>query len=249
LKEAVMRTATIMAVVFLSVLMQASFASSANFTIGVGGTEISIPAPEGFHEISKLSSETRDHFETFTPPDNRLLGVFLLEEDLGLLMKDETPDVRRYMLLQSYRKLEDYDLSRREFDELADSIKEQNNSLMQEVKREVESLLAATSEKLSEEYQTSVAFQVSNSVPLGVFLERRNAIGYANLTKYETAIEDEVENSTMIMSISLLRLKNRLLYAYVYERYETQESIDWVRKTSTQWAKAMLEANQVSGVF
>ena len=130
---------------------------------------------------------------------------------------------------------------------MADGIKKQQSSLLQSVEGELDSLLAGASEKLSDEHRISLPLQATNSVPLGVFLEERNAIGFASLSKSEVAVENEEENITMIMAVVFLRLKGRLLYAYVYERYETRESIDWVRKTSIQWAESMLEANGIFG--
>jgi hypothetical protein len=48
----------------------------------------------------------------------------------------------------------------------------------------------------------------------------------------------------MVAGVTVLRVQNRLLYAYIYSAYKDEDSVQWVRKTSEQWADAILNANQ-----
>jgi hypothetical protein len=38
-------------------------------------------------------------------------------------------------------------------------------------------------------------------------------------------------------------VKNRLLYVYVYAKYEDKSTVDWVLKTTQAWADAILKQN------
>ena len=112
-------------------------ADTKNIQVDIGGVKIDAQAPNGFHEVSSLSPETRKLAETMTPPNNRLLAVFVSEEDLGRIMKGKAPEFGRYMFLQTLRKLENRNISNRQFQQLAILIKEQQNTLLNQVKEKV----------------------------------------------------------------------------------------------------------------
>lgn len=48
----------------------------------------------------------------------------------------------------------------------------------------------------------------------------------------------------MAAGVSLVRVQNRVLFLYVYTRYEGDESVNWIRTTAEQWADAVLKENQ-----
>jgi hypothetical protein len=39
-------------------------------------------------------------------------------------------------------------------------------------------------------------------------------------------------------------VQSRLIYAYVFSAFKDEDSVQWVRKTSEQWADAILKANE-----
>lgn len=78
----------IVRIVFLVLVIQPHqpIAGIQNLAIEVSGKALYVPAPVGFHEISQLSPETLKLAETMTPADNRLLAIFVSENDLGRII-------------------------------------------------------------------------------------------------------------------------------------------------------------------
>lgn len=221
-------------------------ADTKNIKVDIGGVKIDVQAPNGFHEISSLSPETRKLAETMTPPNNRLLAVFVSEEDLGRIMKGETPEFGRYMFLQVFWKLENTNISNRQFQQLATQLKEQQNTLLNKVKDKVGVLVEGAAEKISKEYELSLKMKIGEQVPLGIFFEQSNAVGFAILAKYKVEAEGEKLDYVVAGGTSYLLARGKLLYAYVYSTYETQDDVNWVRSKSKEWVDSLLTSNNTS---
>ena len=212
---------------WLMLLGSIANAETQNIQIEVGGVKIDVQAPIGFHEISSLSPETRNLAETMTPPSNRLLAIFVSEDDLGRIMKGEAPEFGRYMLLQVFRELENTNISNGQFRQLVAQIKEQQNTL-------------------SKEYELSQKMKIGEQVPLGVFFEQSNAIGFASMVKYQAEAEGEKLDYVVAGGTSFIRVKQKVLYAYVYGTYENQDDLNWVRSKSREWVDSLLTFNNTS---
>lgn len=213
---------------WLMLLGSIANAETQNIQIEVGGVKIDVQAPIGFHEISSLSPETRNLAETMTPPSNRLLAIFVSEDDLGRIMKGEAPEFGRYMLLQVFRELENTNISNGQFRQLVAQIKEQQNTL------------------LPKEYELSQKMKIGEQVPLGVFFEQSNAIGFTSLVKYQAEAEGEKLDYVVAGGTSFIRVKQKVLYAYVYGTYENQDDLNWVRSKSREWVNSLLTFNNTS---
>lgn len=232
-------------VVFCYFVLTANLVSAAtkSIKVDVGGLKIDIQAPVGFHEISSLSPKTRKLFETVTPPDNRLLAVFVSKEDLGRIMKGKAPNFYRFINLQVSRKLEDKNISNALFQQLANQIKEEHHSLLETFKYEVGGLIERGAEKLSAEYDLSIKIKNFKQVPLGIFLDKPGAVGLAYLVKNNVEVEGEQLDYVVAGAGSLLLIRGRVLYAYVFSRYQTQNDINWVRSKSKEWVDSLLTSN------
>ncbi|MCY4390060.1 MAG: hypothetical protein OXC18_23425 [Desulfurellaceae bacterium] len=223
-----------------------AIADTKNVEVDIGGVKIDVKAPNGFYEISSLSSETRKIAETMTPPTNRLLAVFVSEEDLGRIVKGESPIFERYIFLQVFRRLEATTISNTDFQKLITHFKGQQNILFDENKDMVDSLLEGATKKMSKEYDFSLKMKLGENISLGIFLEQPNAFGAVNLVKYRVNAEGKELDSIVAGGISYVLTRGKLLYAYVYSVYETQDDVDWVRAKSKEWVNSLLASNETS---
>ena len=51
-------------------------------------------------------------------------------------------------------------------------------------------------------------------------------------------------NMKMCMGCALMRVKNRLLFVYLYSEYKDEDTIKLLRKATEDWADAILKANK-----
>jgi hypothetical protein len=80
---------------------------------------------------------------------------------------------------------------------------------------------------------------VEKIVPLGKLFDKPNTAGFAMMMPVST----KGTTVNMVCGMMFLRVHNRLLYAYLYTRYEDQSSVERVMKSSESWADAILKAN------
>lgn len=126
-------------------------------------------------------------------------------------------------------------------------VKQQQQTLLEKVKDKVGSLFDDAGGKLSKKYGGSLKLQVGEQVPLGVFLDRNDAIGFASLAKYRVSAEGEHLDYLVAGGTSFMRVKGKILYAYVYSNYQSQSDLEWVRITSRRWIDQILSANIAQG--
>ncbi len=220
--------------------------ANTNVEVDVGGVKIDVQAPNRFYEISSLSSETREIAAMGTPSTNRLLAVFVSEEDLGRIVKGESPILERYILLQVSRRLEAENISNMDFQKLVTHFKDQQNVLFGKYKDKIDGLLEGATKKMSEESDLLLKMELGENISLGIFLEQPNAFGFANLMKYRVAVEGEELDSIVAGGSSFILTRGKMLFAYVYSVYETQDDVDWVRSKSKEWVNSLLVSNETA---
>lgn len=221
-------------------------ADTKNIPIEVGEVKIDVPAPTGLFEISSISPETRKIYEIMTPSYNRLLAVFLPEDELGIIMKGEQPELQRYMSLQVFRKLENEIISAAQFQKIIAPLKEQKSTILSKYKNHVAESLKSVGDNISREYNKSLDIKLGEQVHLGIFLEQQNALGFVTLTKYQTKEENKELEYIVVVGTTMLLTKDKTLFAYVFSPYESQDDINWVKSKSQEWANSILTSNKTS---
>jgi len=71
-------------------------------------------------------------------------------------------------------------------------------------------------------------------------------MGFASLAKFEAEIEGEKLDYVMAAGASYLLTKGKLVYAYVFSIYETQDDANWVRSKSKEWVNSLLTSNNTA---
>jgi len=240
---------TVCRILILVLLMHAdhAIAGEQSATIEVGGKSICVPAPEGFHfvEMSRLPSGTRKVVETLTAPNNRLLALFVCESDLARIMKGESADLGRSLNVQVFREAEQLDISSTQFQQIVAHFKRQQETLLKNAKDKFGPLLDEASRNLSKDAGNTLKLKVNDVLPLGVFLDRNDAFGFAILTKSQVLAEGQQLDCVRICGICLVRVKGKLLY--VYAHYEGPNDLGQVRATATRWVEQILANNMTQG--
>ncbi len=220
-------------------LLNPSMADTHGALAYIGGVKIHVNPPAGFHEIGTLSAETRRIMESFTPPMNRLLGVFVSETDLVKLMKDEAPDMKRYMMVQTNRQLEERMVSSEDFQQLSAQVREQQFTLMEKHRGDIDKLVDQAAENFSRELDSTFEIKVGEQVPLGIITDQPGSIGIGFLGKYQIEAEGQLIETVVASGITYALFNNKLLYMYVYSSYESPEDIEWVKTRTREWIEGL----------
>jgi hypothetical protein len=74
---------------------------------------------------------------------------------------------------------------------------------------------------------------------LGGTFQKPNSAGFAMLS----AMKQNDRVTTTAIGIAVIRVKQRLVFAYLYHKYESSDTVNWVSKHLEVWCDAILAEN------
>jgi len=212
----------------------AAFCAESPFKASVGGQTILIPAPSNYVEVGL---EKRQIFPSDIP--NRLLAWFALPQELKTLGTSKNEGLTRHMQVQVSKKIEDQNLGPSDFNEIATMLTKQQDEIFASATDEVNNILKKMTSG------TGISdLKLSQPKSLGSFYKSENVASFLMLMSMEVATKQGKRTEKVVCATNLMRVKDRLLFVYVYCNAEEKNSLDWVKDVSKTWTQAILNANQ-----
>lgn len=198
-----------------------------------GGTPIKIPAPDA--DLIEVGYDVREQMEIFVPSSNRLLCGFMREVDIPRFVKGEENFILpKYASVQVARQGEYQNFKTTDFKDLVVYVKDSLGAEMAAITEESEAEFNRRMESMNLE---KISF--GKPVQLGTFFSKDNTYSFGMLVTNS----DGKMSWTMVIGTTFVRVKNRLLFVYIFANHKDDATIAMVRKTSEQWADAILAAN------
>lgn len=210
----------------------------------IGDASVSIPPPNGFTSVKEVSEKAFSMFKETCPPTNRLLAVFVTNEDAGRLLKGEEAELDRYMTVQSVFELEDVTLDKHQFAEVRAMLRKEYDSLFQNQRQAINESAKKASQGLSRLSELDIAMQIGGVVPLGIDFEDASSITMSQLAKYEISLEGEKSEHISAGSTVAVLTKGKVVYVNVFRTYRGDADVDWTRSTAKSWIQQLLSANE-----
>ena len=203
-------------------------------TFKAGGMPINIPQPCA--DLIEVGYDVREQMEIFVPASNRLLCGYMTPSDIPHFAKGENNFIlSKYALVQVARLGEYQDYKANDFKDLVDYVK---NSLGDDIGLITEESEAEFNSRMESMNLSKVS--IGKPVQLGTFFSKPNAYSFGMIST-----TSDGENSwTMVIGTTFIRVRNRLLFVYLFAEYRDDETIAMVRKVSEKWADAILAANK-----
>ncbi len=201
-----------------------------------GGTPIAIPPPTS--DMTEVGYDNRELMEVFVIPNNRLIAAFVLTNDLlRLTKKADDLSISKYALVQVLRNGEYMDCTPNDFKEGISDVSEQfgdaiNSSSMKEAEEEFNQRMKSL--------DLDVAVSLDKPLQLGCLFSKEDAWGFGMIAPVSVG----GQNIKIASGIVLMRVKLRVLFVYLYAEYKNEDTIKWIRKTTENWADAILKANK-----
>ncbi len=212
-------------------------------TVTIGSTSIRLPAPDGFTEVGQDSPDIMARFTTFTPPSNKLLAVYVTHADAALLRQGRQADLSRYIMVQTHRRSLEQDMSQAEFDQLRDIIRNQQQQLLEQGRKRANELLQERRSQISSQTGSDTQLSVQDMALKGVFTDTPRVISMAAVNKYNVQVEGRPSSFEVAGASSVIYVKNKSLFVYVFEKYEGARNLENIRNTSTVWSQKILRDN------
>ncbi|MFY9949512.1 MAG: hypothetical protein WAK27_12515 [Candidatus Sulfotelmatobacter sp.] len=230
---------TVLTFLLCALFASASSLHAADCSTTAGGVPVVIPPPA--KEFAEVGSDRRDFFEYMVPSRNRLLCAFVPADFLPRL-KNPARGLGQYMLVELSRRLDEKntEVTSASFEKVVSGMKQQfadSSTLDQTVQ--------TTSEEISrklKQLDSSTDISIDKPTPLGTLFQTSDAYASAMLAPVSSG---GVTMRTINASV-LLRVRNRLIFAYIYGSSDDENSLRWIEKMAEQWANEILTANSKS---
>ena len=206
----------------------------AQSTAIVGDAYLSFPAVKGW-EIVAPSSPSYMEGERWTAPSNRLLAVYEAL-DQG---KDNSLRQQRKMAVQSYRKAEHVNVSLSAFQSLRNQFQINNKSLIDIAKKNADMHHPPGIKGVPER-----DIKVGDVQVIEMFNDKSDwSISLLAIVTYRMEENGSSHEVPLIMSTSVLLLKGKILFLYVYSALDAPNSRKWVKSQTAAWLSEAYNKN------
>ena len=220
-----------------------------------GGTPIAIPPPTA--EFSEIGHDNREFMETYVLGNiSGLIAYFVLAEDLKELTKGSddlvmskyamvTSDdlvMSKYAMVMVEPSSEYVNYGASDFEDLIDGIRDEFGE--EEFGVFMNSSIKETEDEFNRRMKSldldEATINFDKPIQLGCLFSMQNAYGFGVIMPMSIG----GENMKMGSGTALMRVKQRLLIVCLYAEYKDEETVKWLRKTTGDWAAAILKANE-----
>ena len=203
-------------------------------TIDVGGKDILVTAPYGFRIVN--DQELISILKSMSPAENIEAEVFI------------SPDVEserwRQLLIATFPGLKDKNISKRSFKFISKSLVEQQHTLLNKVKDKVDESLESGIRSVNDKYDLNAAGSIDEMTSFGVFIDKENVVSMAAEVKGKFSMDGYSDSTPQIVTMSFVRVKNRLIAAYVYSDYIDGKDVVWAKSKTKEFVSLLLKENK-----
>ncbi|HVU47472.1 MAG TPA: hypothetical protein VHD85_15170 [Terracidiphilus sp.] len=204
-------------------------------TYRAGLRSIAVPAPTG--DLSEIGPDYRVLFEPLAPDTNRLIAAFVLPDDAAAVRGGGVGALKQYALVEVMRRAEFSDVSPDLFKQIEDGMATQFgadlNASLKDQQNELNHKLKALNDN-------AATVSLDKPVQLGALFSKQDACGFGVIMP----VSAKGTTVKMAAGIMVLRVQQRLVFAYLYTEYKDDTSVQWMGKTAEAWADSILAANK-----
>lgn len=203
--------------------------------VRAGMVSFVLPAPAP--DLVEMGPDLRVLMEIATPANNRLVAAFIPAADQAKLPGSLNGAPGKYALVEVLRRAEFVNVDEATFKQVVDTMAQQlsNGEAQTTMLKQQDKI----NEKIDELGLKTGKVTLDKREQLGSIFSKPNAYGFCMVMP----MASNGKTVNLVAGTALLRVKNRMLYAYLYREYEDKASVDWVVKTTETWADAILKAN------
>lgn len=221
-------------------------------SVQLGDKLIAVPAPEGFEEASTQFKEVKDRFLATEAPGADFLLAHLPAVECQWLRNGLPLTLRRYTkisVLKDYRNVvfSDADMATAvaEFRKNSGALFDPDGPTMKAVTEKAERELSNLASK-------PIDLGLSGTKNLGEFDVRPDVFSVMLLITYKVGPPDKQSTVLVLASLTLLKVKQRLMYVTVYRgisspaalKTELKPGISETKQFTTKWVNEILAANK-----
>ncbi|MGO9095193.1 MAG: hypothetical protein ACLQGV_08215 [Bryobacteraceae bacterium] len=201
-----------------------------------GGVALTLPGPASdFPEVGDKLRTTV--FELLAPSTNRLLSAYVPSDTLARLNQGkQMQGLDLYAMVEVPRQMEYTDCTAKDFEQVLESA---GPSLG---KVDANGIIESAAEEINFRLKSLGAKPVAVDHPeiLGGLFKKADVAAFAMLM----SLKSGDRSVTMAGGMAVLRIKQRLVFVYLFRRYESPETVNWLHKNLETWCDSILAKNR-----
>lgn len=205
--------------------------STGALLLNVGGKTIDFSLPDT--NFSEASERYSSMFNLFVPENNRLICSFLTKSDVQKLVDGKDPEMESYILVEVSKEMENLDCKPKNFKEVISSIGDVSTI----ISSSRDGVLKEVNDKLNSMNIQDI--QLNDQKSLGVIFSKEDAIASGMIYK----VQQGESVKTYLCSMLFTRLKERLIFVYIYKIYSNQTTVKEIVSLTDNYATSLLTAN------
>ena len=194
-----------------------------------GGVSINLPGPTG--NFVEVGDNLRSLFALLVGGGSRLLTAYLPAEDLAGMSHRPT-NMEVYAMVEVDKETENMQLSANEFREMLKDIEpEMDAGTLQDAQQQLNHQLGTLA---------TSPIELGQPQMLGRMFQKDDATGFGMLE----AVKHGGLRETMVAGFALVRVKQHIVLAYLFHKYDSPDAVRWVRTTLDSWSDGILASNR-----
>lgn len=212
----------------------------------LGAASVRLPAPEGFVEATAKSERVRQYFTTSESPENEMLAVHMPAGTVEGIDGGQTPMPDFYTKVSVLRRAKEMDMSPAGFASLIGTIDRQGSKLFDPKNPDTARKLKEVESRVNAASQNGSQLTFDGPEVLGVFEKSPNVYSMLMLVKLNvTSAGGQSTQIPVLAAASFVRVRARVLFVYVYRRFNAAEDADRVKTFARRWNEQIIAANRV----
>jgi len=211
------------------------YAEAADTEVRAGGIALTLPAPSSdFRESGDKLRTTV--FELIVPSVNRLVSAWAPPQELAKLREGKASGgLDAYAMVEVLRQLEYDDCTPEAFQQLLKSAGASTGEL---VGKAMEDMGKGATEEMNARLKSlgQRSIEMNHPENPGALFQRTDAYGFAALTTYKQGDR----SVTMATVTAVIRVRQRVLFAYIFRKYESPDTVISIGKDLEVWADGIL---------
>jgi hypothetical protein len=225
-------------ILFISLgLIGSNYADSRNFDFKINNTKINVRTPDGFYDSSSTYPEYLGQLQAMYPESHIVLAALTPKTNL------DTLEFSRYMIFTTLKRLTKEKISQKPFNGLRDEIREQQFTLMNELRERADQALIDGSYRLSTRNGIEFKIIMNETTPLGVFFDNKKVISFSSIMSGEKSVNGINENFIQAAATSIVLLKKKIIFVYIYSDYDSEKDIIWVEAKTKELVNLLIKHN------
>ena len=217
--------------------------NTSSSSVQLGDKVIVIPTPEGYEEASTQFKQIKDRFTVTETPENDMLLVHLPLTDCELLRQGSTATFSQYTKISVLRAARTLTVTRAMMAEAVDGLRKSAPAFLDPNGPELKKMERHVSRGLSQADANDTKINFGKPVMLGEFNVKPDVFSMLLLVTVKGTTGGVEITMPMLLSVSYVRVKERLIFVYAYRKFESKVDVDPLKLFTEKLTGSIIAAN------